>query len=67
MPAMRRYNDRFVFDVAGVVHVVGLHTDTRVMTECGRLVIRAERPNQTYETTDHHPNCLECVNEWLIT
>jgi hypothetical protein len=58
---------RFVEDIVGVVHVVGLHTDTRVFTECGRTIVRAERPHQNYETTDHHPTCVECVIEWLTT
>jgi hypothetical protein len=51
-------------DEHGVVHIVGLHTNTRIMTECryvivntGNVWVQVEKYDPCYEP----PNCLECI------
>lgn len=54
----------------GLVHYVGLHTDTRVSTECG-LLIATSKDNAVhttrqslYTTTSDVPTCIVCVSDW---
>lgn len=63
----RNFIDQFWRDKNGIVHVVGLHTDTRVRTECGMEMLRASMREQYYETVDHHITCVECMDSWLTT
>lgn len=53
-------------DARGVVHMVGLHTNNSIRTECGVIIVRGRLSEQqrVYEASREFPNCLSCVAEW---
>ena len=53
-------------DEYGIVHMVGLHTNTSIRTECGVLIVRGRVREQLerYEASREFPTCLSCVAEW---
>lgn len=51
----------------GLVHIVGLHTNTRIMTECrltivnsGNVWVQVEKFEQCFDP----PTCLFCIAEF---
>ncbi len=54
-------------DEHGVVHMVGLHTNTSIRTECGIFIVRSGNLDlqlKHYEEAYSTPNCIACAAEW---
>ncbi len=54
-------------DPHGVVHMVGLHTQTSIRTECGVVIVKSGNLQvqlQHYEEAYAAPNCIACAAEW---
>jgi hypothetical protein len=51
-------------DEHGVVHIVGLHTNNRLYTECCITIVNSSNvwvQLRQYEPCYEPPNCLECL------